>query len=929
MIEPEIPQRVQRFEILGVLGAGGMGRVYRARDPQLERDVAIKVLATPTKPPELSADITIDLRGDSPGTRDDLLREARMMARLSHQNVLPVYEVGLADDGAVFLVMEHIDGTDLATWLAEPRSVPEIVDAFLQVARGLAAAHERGIVHRDIKPANVLVGRDGRVRVADFGLSRLSGRAAGAMVRIDDGFGTPGYQAPELSKGEPATAKSDVYALCTAMHGALGERVRELPARVREVLAGGVAEDPARRPELAIVIAALAGRRPRWHAWLLAGGGVAAVAAIAMIVLRGGAAGPVCEVDPTLFDGRYDAPRRAAVQAMLAPFGDSFGKAAQQALASFDEQRAAIEELQAATCAGVRSGAITEAQLVARTSCLARKAFELGAVVDRQLAAKDDAARARDRSSSLSAVSDCAEMQTTQLRADRAAIEALWKRYAASDALATPSTAAAHVTELTDIERRALELGEQELAIRVALWVGIEYKFLDQHTNADAAFQRAYRTATEIHAHELALAALWQRSKLASWGRRDANAGRELADMARVLAKRPGTSVIGRANALHASGLAAIAQGNPTAAIKDLREGVAVLATVDKHYPNTELNTRFSLLDALLSLETQQRGVVELAKETLELATTLQGGHDGTASIALNMLALAMREAGDIAGALPYRRRAVQLMHENKPPGSGAIIGIHSDLASDLYATGQLAQAHDELVWVIEQASSNQLMRPHLPHLLGLQASVLFQLGRYREAVATADQSVEESLSRHGREHPRTYDVRTGRVDMLIELRRYDDAAREIAALARSYHTQPNNELRLQRLDGMQRSLLATERGRPREGEALTRKALGSLDELHGTDADRAGLHLALGHALLAQKRWTEARAALQRSRTLFETAQPRANTLAIVDVELARADAGLGDRRAAIARARRARAVLAKYKGELIARREADRLLR
>src|SRR5258706_2076139 len=138
---PPVPgHRIQRFEVIDHLGSGGMGTVVRARDPSLERDVAIKVITNSTPPPGLSPETTLDLRGAGSGSQDDLLREARMMARLSHPNVLPVYEVGLAD-GAVFLVMEHIDGTDLASWLATPRSVDDVIDVFVQAARGLAAAH--------------------------------------------------------------------------------------------------------------------------------------------------------------------------------------------------------------------------------------------------------------------------------------------------------------------------------------------------------------------------------------------------------------------------------------------------------------------------------------------------------------------------------------------------------------------------------------------------------------------------------------------------------------------------------------------------------------------------------------------------------------------------------------------------------------------
>jgi predicted Zn-dependent peptidase len=294
-------RRIQRFELASELGSGGVGTVYRARDPQLERDVAIKVLNAPAADAAaLSPDDTVDLRGPSPVNADDLLGEARMMARLSHPNVLPVYEVGLVD-GAVFLVMEHIDGSDLQRWLDEPRTTEAILDAFAQAGRGLAAAHACGIVHRDFKPSNVLLGRDGRVRVADFGLSRLTARGAGgAMVRVDDGRGTPRYMAPELWDGEPATASSDVWAFCQALTEALGDR--EVSAELRALIARGLADDPAQRCTLAAVLGALTvtprARRRRWPIAAAATAGVV-TAGIAVAATLGGRGEPAPPPPPT------------------------------------------------------------------------------------------------------------------------------------------------------------------------------------------------------------------------------------------------------------------------------------------------------------------------------------------------------------------------------------------------------------------------------------------------------------------------------------------------------------------------------------------------------------------------------------------------------------------------------------------------------
>jgi serine/threonine protein kinase len=265
--ELAIGSRVQRFEVIGHLGTGGMGSVFRAHDPELERDVAIKLVARrPPTAEELSETRTLDLRSSGPATADALLHEARLMARLSHPNVLPVYEVGLID-GAVFVVMEHIEGHDLRTWLERRRTRHEIIGVFLQAGRGLAAAHRCGIVHRDFKPENVLVGADGRVRVADFGLSRASTRPTrNAMRRVEQPHGTPRYMASELWRGDEATPRSDVYAFCIALIEALGgpEALYEhtFPPVVRDTLIAGTAESYRTRPELEEILDALVGTTP-------------------------------------------------------------------------------------------------------------------------------------------------------------------------------------------------------------------------------------------------------------------------------------------------------------------------------------------------------------------------------------------------------------------------------------------------------------------------------------------------------------------------------------------------------------------------------------------------------------------------------------------------------------------------------------------
>ena len=151
-------RRIGRYFVIDVLGEGGMGVVLRAYDPRLQREVALK---------------TLRVAGNTGATRQ-LVREARAMAQVNHPNVLPIYDVVDDEDGG-FLSMELVEGQALSQWLAEERhSWREIIRVFVEAGRGLAAAHQHGLVHRDFKPGNVLIGSDGRIRVTDFGLVRFA-----------------------------------------------------------------------------------------------------------------------------------------------------------------------------------------------------------------------------------------------------------------------------------------------------------------------------------------------------------------------------------------------------------------------------------------------------------------------------------------------------------------------------------------------------------------------------------------------------------------------------------------------------------------------------------------------------------------------------------------------------------------------------------
>ena len=224
--EPATPIEIAHYTVIGTLGSGGMGVVYVAHDRQLGRRVALKLL----RHANASAIAAVRLQ-----------REAQAMARLSHPNVVTVHEVGTFR-GQVFIAMEFVGGANLRAWLhMRKRSWREIIDIFSQAGEGLAAAHAAGIIHRDFKPDNVLVGDDGRVRVADFGLAHgldsdlgeptpdtpdsssglLSGSYDGPLTETGTIVGTPAYMAPEQHHGNRVDARSDQFAFCVALWEAL------------------------------------------------------------------------------------------------------------------------------------------------------------------------------------------------------------------------------------------------------------------------------------------------------------------------------------------------------------------------------------------------------------------------------------------------------------------------------------------------------------------------------------------------------------------------------------------------------------------------------------------------------------------------------------------------------------------------------------
>jgi serine/threonine protein kinase/Tol biopolymer transport system component len=231
--------RLGPYQILAPLGAGGMGEVYRARDPRLAREVALKVL-----PAEVSAD------------RDHLARfeqEARSASALNHPNIVTVYEIGRADSTS-FIAMELVEGRTLREVLIEGAlSIKKVLAIAAQAADGLARAHAAGIVHRDLKPENIMVSRDGLVKVLDFGLAKPVPQASGAVTNLPTEaaltrpgvvFGTLGYMSPEQAAGKPVDFSSDQFSLGSILYEMITGRRAFQKATAVETLSAIIREEP-------------------------------------------------------------------------------------------------------------------------------------------------------------------------------------------------------------------------------------------------------------------------------------------------------------------------------------------------------------------------------------------------------------------------------------------------------------------------------------------------------------------------------------------------------------------------------------------------------------------------------------------------------------------------------------------------------------
>ncbi|MBK7824275.1 serine/threonine-protein kinase [Nannocystis sp.] len=668
---------IGRYILQTRLGEGGMGVVWTAHDPELDRPVAIKLLTSP--------------RSDSQAR---LLREAQAMAKLAHPNVVAVFDVGL-HLGQVYVAMELVHGATLRAWIdADPRRPwRTILGMFLQAGRGLAAAHAAGLVHRDFKPDNALVGEDGRLRVLDFGLAALA-RDAPALTSSHAGLrpldagnlhnssvsaaigvsalnsqltlagavmGTLAYMSPEQHLGVAADHRSDQFSFCVALYAALhgqrpfaGEtagalalnvidgklrpppRGSRLPGRIDRALRRGLAANPERRyPGMDALLADLSRETwPRRQRWLL--GGVAAAllgAAAAAVALR---PAPAICVDPRqAWASLWDDATRAELRARFAATGQPFAAAAADGfITRIDAYLAAWSELRARACDEHQRGAIADSLYMRQRDCQQRLLGHAAATIAVQRSADATAVtHAIAAAEALPALSRCADAGALRAEVappeDAALAEAITRLEAAIVRAEAEATAGRY--------RRAREmllavLAQPELARHppthadALMWLGMAELRLGNYPVARDHLLEAHWIALAAGADETALgtAALLPDLLIEELG--DREAGRQW-----------------------------------------LRTGEALLARTGLQGSNAQLNLLYGWAD-LATAEKATARAVAFAREAVALVEATDGPAALNTGHALAALGQALRGDGQLAASLAVYERAQAILAASLSP---------------------------------------------------------------------------------------------------------------------------------------------------------------------------------------------------------------------------------------------------------------------
>jgi tetratricopeptide (TPR) repeat protein/predicted Ser/Thr protein kinase len=851
--------QIGHYLVLERLGAGAMGVVYSAYDPRLDRRVAIKLLRAHRR------------RGGAKAAQSRLLREAQALAKLKDPHVVVVHDVGRHED-QVFVAMEFVDGLTLKDWMAQERSVEEVLSVFLRAGEGLAAAHRAGLVHRDFKPDNVMLDTRGRPRVMDFGLARaaededegsgvVSSELAGAdalatpLTQTGAVMGTPAYMAPEQHLGLAADARSDQFAYCVALYEALygkrpfagntvaqiglavtsGEiieapRDRPVPSWLKSVLHRGLSVDAKDRfADMDTLLAALrddpAVRRRRWMAIGGSGGGLAALVG-GLLWMQGSEPAP-CQGAREQIEDVWSAEQAMAVREAFAATERSYAESTAghvvEGLDEFSKRWTAVhrEACEATRIRKERSEELMDRQM----SCLERGRTDLGQLVqvlvtadgqavDRAIAALDelpDIDACGDLERVLSGVQPPSAKLAEQVEAARAQISAAAARRSTGD-----PTAALEV--LASERERVKRLQYAPLEAEFALEEGRSELFAGRYAESAAALERAYVLAVGSSYEVIATESSAELIYIAGYRLARHQAAETWSVNARAWAQRvdPGGPL--EALVLHNAGVLLDAQGHDDLAEPVYREALQIRTKAfgPKH-PLVAKSTH-NLGNVFLARGDYEEAALHYARARDIYSDALGADHPRVAG-SLNNLGVAARGARDFAAAVEALRRSTAIYERSLGAG-------HPDVALSL----------DNL------------------------ALALIGAGEVGEARVLAQRALEIRIEALGAEHPDVGDTRTTLAEAAIEQGEFAEAIGEASLAVTAY------------------------------------------DEAFGPDHPQMGIALDIrGRAYLGAGQLQAARKDLLEARRIREAKVTAAHRLAQTLASLARAQRGLGEDQAAL----------------------------
>ena len=780
----ELGGSLDRYRLVRRLGEGGMGIVYEAFDAELDRRVALKVLRHP-------------VRGQSPeanARRARLVREAQAMARVSHANVVPVFDAGTAGED-LFVAMELVDGEDLARWLAaRRRDWRETVDVFIQAGRGLAAAHRAGLIHRDFKPSNVIVGRDGRVRVLDFGLARAAEAAPEAVasrVRRDrpvlespltvegDLLGTPMYMSPEQYSSAVLDARSDQFSFCASLFEALtgktpfeGKslddvatavakgRVRQwpagvrLPRRLRRTVMRGLAVDPQERfaslDEVTSALSSIRSFRRRAVTGAAVAGLVGATATLAFALGSQREEAPCSGAEQQL-TGVWDEATQAAIDAA---FGKSQWTGAPAALADVKRRLSTYSDgwvtMRTEACEATRRGEQSAELLDLRVACLDQRRGEVGALA-RLLGRADETVV-------IKAVSAAFELTPLELCADAAALRqatppprdpAVRARVAGVRHRLETAAALLRATKYAEGLDLARPLSVEAAAIGYAPLRAEAFELLaeledlgGQAPVAESLYRRAAVAASEAGNDHL-LATAWVKL-IYVIGYLEARPEEALQVSEFAASLLPRARVPALRGKLHNNrGTVHYMAGQLDDAAREFQ---AAIAEREKLYGNDhpDVATSMANLGAVRNSQGQLDEAEKLQRRALELRKRLLGEQHPDVAMSLSNIGAVLQARGDLEGAIGLEKEALAIRRTVLGPR-------HSETAASLTNLGGYfgeRDRWDEAVGPLTEAVAAYRAtltgdHPYLGSALSSLTEALVNAGRSRGAIPLGEEALK------------------------------------------------------------------------------------------------------------------------------------------------------------------------------------------